>query len=77
MDVNTGLHVPRHFTSGEKALIGEGDQSGRCAEQNNFFPLLGIEKRILGLSSHSIVTIMTELTPASVWGLYVFLNLSS
>jgi hypothetical protein len=69
--------VPRHFTLIETALIGKGDQSVRCGEQNNFFPLLGIEKGLLGLSFHSIVTIVTELTPASVWGLYVFLNLSS
>jgi len=71
MDVNTGLHVPRHFIVRETALIGEGDHSGRLREENNFFPLLGIGKRLLSRSSHSIVPILTELTTASVWGLYV------
>jgi hypothetical protein len=47
MDVNTEVHVPRHFTSRETAHIDEGDQSGRFGEKNNFFPLLGIEKRLL------------------------------
>jgi hypothetical protein len=69
--VNTGLHVPKHFIAKETDLIGESDLSGRLGEESNFFPLTGIEKRILGRTSHSIVPILTELTPASVWGLYV------
>jgi hypothetical protein len=69
MDVNTGLHVPRHFTSRKTAFIDDGYQSGRFGEENNFFPLLGIEKRFLGRSSPSMVAVLTELSPASVWGL--------
>jgi hypothetical protein len=53
MEVNTVFHVARHFTARETALIGEDDQSGRFGEEKNFFPLLGIEKRLLGRSSHT------------------------
>jgi hypothetical protein len=69
--VNTGLRVPRHFIARKTDLIGEDVLFGRTGEENNFFQLLGTEKRILGRSSHSIVPILTELTPASVWSLYV------
>jgi hypothetical protein len=73
MDVSCQLHGPYRFSPGKTSprthcmrdWMDPQIRSGRCREETNFLPLLGIQPRFPGHVARSSVAILSDLS--DIW----------
>jgi hypothetical protein len=64
MEVCSQLHGPATFPHYPfyRKLVGSQSRFGRCGDEKNVLPLLGIEPRLLDLLARSLVATPCELS---------------